>query len=371
MADLSGKQIDELKRALSNALNFDDLERMVHIGTGDRLFKQYVAEGKPLNPTIADLLNALNERGIAEGFLAVVYRERPFKADLRSIILKTFPGIDQRAAREGPDFSVQTAGVAEAADAGPRGPGLQRNVRPNLAKLDLRVWGDRLDEVERRVCKVEIDGRALGTGFLVGPQVILTNWHVLREAEKAGNAGALGFRFDYRVLTAGGRDPGKLVNIDANGVVDFSPCSAAEDKADSDHPDQPPPTADELDYALLRLAQPAGAERGFVALPERTPVLEVGAPLIIVQHPDGSPLKLAIDTQSVIGEVCGGLRLRYKTNTVAGSSGSPCFTMDWDIAALHHLGDPASKAPGYNQGIPIALVRERLVKRGHGALIGV
>lgn len=371
MAHLSGTQIDELKKALSSAVNFAELERWVHIGTGDQLFTEYVTPGKPLNPTITDLLNALNERGITESFLVVAYRERPFNDDLRTTILKYFPGAGRRAASEGPQFSMQIAGVAAAAGAVSGGPGLQRNVRPNLAKLDLRVWGDRLDEVGRQVCKVEIDGNALGTGFLVGPQVVLTNWHVLREAQKAGNTGGLGFRFDYRVLTQGGRDPGQLIGLDASGVVDFSPCSPAEDKADSDHPDKPPPTADELDYALLRLAQPAGNERGFIALPDRTPVLEAGAPLIIVQYPDGGPLKLAIDTDSVIGEVCDGLRLRYKTNTVAGSSGSPCFTMDWDIVALHHLGDPASKAPGYNQGIPIGLVREKLVKRGHGALIGV
>ena len=37
MAHLSGTQIDELKKALSSAVNFADLDRWVHIGTGDQL----------------------------------------------------------------------------------------------------------------------------------------------------------------------------------------------------------------------------------------------------------------------------------------------------------------------------------------------
>ena len=33
------------------------------------------------------------------------------------------------------------------------------------------------------------------------------------------------------------------------------------------------------------------------------------------------PLKLAVDTESVIGEAANGLRVRYRTNTEPGSSG--------------------------------------------------
>jgi V8-like Glu-specific endopeptidase len=88
------------------------------------------------------------------------------------------------------------------------------------------------------------------------------------------------------------------------------------------------------------------------------------APLIIAQYPDGNPLKVALDTESVIGDVANGLRLRYKTNTKHGSSGSPVFDMEWNPVALHHLGDPASDLPAtYNQGIPLDKVRARVAKK--------
>jgi V8-like Glu-specific endopeptidase len=74
----------------------------------------------------------------------------------------------------------------------------------------------------------------------------------------------------------------------------------------------------------------------------------------------------------VIGRCHADLRLRYKTNTEAGSSGSPCFTMDWTLVALHHLGDPArAPAPAFNQGIPIELIRQRIVAQGQAAAIGL
>ena len=68
-------------------------------------------------------------------------------------------------------------------------------------------------------------------------------------------------------------------------------------------------------------------------------------------------MKLALDTQAVIGLNANGTRVRYRTNTDPGSSGSPVFTMDWDLVALHHLGDPDWHNPGFNQGVPIELIR--------------
>ncbi len=100
------------------------------------------------------------------------------------------------------------------------------------------------------------------------------------------------------------------------------------------------------------------------------PPLGQGAPLIIVQHPDGDAIRFAIDTEAVIGLVNQGRRLRYTTNTEPGSSGSPCLSMDLDLVALHHLGDPRQGGARYNQGIPIALVRQSIADSGHAALLG-
>ena len=81
-------------------------------------------------------------------------------------------------------------------------------------------------------------------------------------------------------------------------------------------------------------------------------------------------MKLAMDTQAVIGRNVGDTRIRYRTNTDPGSSGSPCFTMDWDLVALHHYGDPKWQQPKFNQGVPIELIRQRIETKGFGRSLG-
>ena len=373
MGKLSGDEIKKLAGLLSSTLSFDDLEIFVQASTGDRLYDAFVGKGKPKLPTIIDLLNALEELGTTAAFLAYVHANRPGRPDVRSEIARLFPeavGVQEKKI----DLSAQTAGAPQPeASTNAIAPGLQRNVRPYLAKLDVRIWQDRLMKIERQVCRIELEGGALGTGFLVGPDTVLTNWHVFEIARSANKVGQLGCRFDYVRLPNGQTDPGQLVMLGDPGGIDTSPYSAAEK---TDHPDDPLPTLDELDYALLRLKERVGdqqidgAPRGWIVLPKTVLPLPAEAPILIVQHPEGAPMKLALDTQAVIGPNGNGTRIRYRTNTDPGSSGSPVFTMDWDIVALHHYGDPKWQAPLFNQGVPIELIRQRIDKDGFAGALG-
>jgi Trypsin-like peptidase domain len=87
--------------------------------------------------------------------------------------------------------------------------------------------------------------------------------------------------------------------------------------------------------------------RGCLQVPDRAYDFAPGTPLFIVQHPKGAPLKLALDTNAVIGLNGNGTRVRYRTNTDKGSSGSPVFDQNWNLVALHHSGDPSSLLPTY------------------------
>ena len=106
-----------------------------------------------------------------------------------------------------------------------------------------------------------------------------------------------------------------------------------------------PPTADLLDYALLRLANSIGEQklsdgekRGWFTLSASASTPNDGAILFVFQHPSGKPLKIAPGVAR--GACDGGLRLRHDANTDHGSSGSPCFNAALDPVALHHAGDP-------------------------------
>jgi Trypsin-like peptidase domain len=372
-AALSGKNIADLARLLATTLDVEDLKEFVHSSTGDQLFVSYVTEKLPLEPMIRELLIQLEMIGKTADFLAYVYVNRPGKKNVRAAIVNFFPEA-VAVSNQKIDLSAQTAG--EPQDNAPTNavtPGLQRNVRPYLAKPDVRVWQDRLLNIQRQVCRIELEGRSLGTGFLVGPDTVLTNWHVFEIAKNAGKIDKIGCRFDYVRLPGGGTDPGQLIMIAGADAIDGSPYSAAEITA---KPDDPPPTKDQLDYALLRLDRRAGeqaiegAPRGWIKLPAVALPLEADSPILIVQHPEGSPMKLALDTQAVLGPNANGTRIRYRTNTDRGSSGSPVFTMDWDIVALHHFGDPKWTDPVFNQGVPIELIQQRLSAKGLDNAVG-
>jgi hypothetical protein len=362
MCNLSGAAISDLSKLISSALNFSGLEEFVYASTGDRLYVEYVGRGDPLRATIVALLNALEELGTTALFLGYVYTRRPGRDDVRRAIEKYCP-----EAVTMPDrmigISAQKAGhPLPQSPAEAMVPGLQRNVRGHLDKLDVRVWVQRLMELERRVCRIESNGIAAGSGFLVGPDAVLTNWHVYEALKADGKLADLACRFDFLRLPDNSVQAGRLVMAHSD-LIDFSCYSAAEKTST---PGNPPPTAQELDYALLRLKSAVGAEiaegktRGWIALPAQPQPLAKDAPLLILQHPQGSPMKLALDTQAVIGRNDNGTRLQYRTNTDPGSSGSPCFSMDWDLVALHHCGDPNWVNPLFNQGVPIELIRQRI-----------
>ena len=84
-----------------------------------------------------------------------------------------------------------------------------------------------------------------------------------------------------------------------------------------------------------------------------------------MQHPEGAPLQLALDVVLDVSE--NGRRVRYRTNTMPGSSGAPCYNLDWEITALHQGSSPSSSPDGaaiYNQGVLIHAIATRLAEEG-------
>lgn len=256
-------------------------------------------------------------------------------------------------------------------------PGFEALVDRNNPFLDFATWSHGLPDIEGRVCRIELSGRPMGTAFLVGEEMVMTNWHVVYPLmEHPELCPDVRLRFDYKRLPGSATAyPGTEFSLASNWLLDFSP--------------SPPitatevPPADQLDYAVLRVARdregvPVGQSRvggtrargagprGWLSAPAVEHLFVVGQGLVIAQHPSGDPLQLAFEPEAVQRINQNGTRVRYNTNTLAGSSGSPCFNTRMELVALHHGGDPAH--PDYarfNQGIPIARICELLKKRGH------
>lgn len=164
---------------------------------------------------------------------------------------------------------------------------------------------------------------AWGTGFLIAPNVLLTNHHVLETREAA--ASSLG-EFEYEVDLA---DMPK-------GPVQFRLL-----------PDRLFHTSGELDFTIVAIeprsrdGRRALAEFGWLPLLEVTGKAFEGEWLTIVQHPSGERKQLCVRENRLLKRADD--VLWYTTDTQPGSSGSPVFNNDWYVVALHHSGVPETK----------------------------
>lgn len=271
---------------------------------------------------------------------------------------------------------VRMASQKKAA-AAPDDANLQNLIRNTNSFLNLSTWLERVGKLQVCVCRIEIAAQAgtiYGTGFLMAPDLVMTNWHVLRSviAQEDNDASYLGARanasdvmcrFDYKELGDGSKSMGSTFSLAQDWRVVIS----------KNNPRNREPQTDELDCAVIRLAQPAGSlpvgdpqgkssmgdARGFISLPLSTAPaygFSPHSPLFIVQHPSAEPIRLALDTDAIQSINGNRTRVRYSTNTEPGSSGSPCFDQNWNLIALHHSGDPnfvEGNVPVFNQGIPI------------------
>jgi len=259
------------------------------------------------------------------------------------------------------------------------GSALQLQINSAQSTYDIVTWRRKVGEIESRVCRIEYPARrALGTGFLVGPDLVMTNYHViepfLARPELLPN---LAVRFDYKVLEDGLTvNPGKAYSLAAAWLVDKAPYSVH----DNEVPRLGEPAAGELDFALLRLsgqpgndpvggdtADPQPVARKWMVVKPTQHDFTANRAIYIVQHPDGKPMQIALDTNAVVDVATNGTRVRYTTTTEHGSSGSPCFSADWELVAIHHAGDPkylAGLKPEYNQGVPIDAIWNWLKGQG-------
>jgi hypothetical protein len=266
-------------------------------------------------------------------------------------------------------------------------PQLELKIRKWQATFDIVGWRTRLGDLEGRVCRIEYpETVAQGTGFLISPNVVMTNYHVIENIHKGKTPSSeVVLRFDYKVMNDGvsvGAGTKYGLAADRDWLFDHSPYSPFDEQIEPSGE----PSDDELDYALLCVKGEPGNDpiggatsdskfkpRGWVELPMTHHDFLQNRALYIVEHPDGMPLQVAIDSNAILSVNRNGTRVRYTTTTQPGSSGSPCFNDNWDWIALHHSGDPKySKGlkPAYNEGIPVMAIRNHLKKKSLGTVFG-
>jgi len=247
------------------------------------------------------------------------------------------------------------------------GSSLEALVNANAKFIKLAAFLEKLGQLQSQVCWIKVPGGG-GTGFLVGPDLVLTNYHVMQPVfDKTVSAADVVCQFDYLEAVDGPKltaKKGTEVKLHPEGWN-------VDEQRTSDYdvdPDLGDPVADESDYALVRLGddignQPVGGptadanapNRSWISVPPVVPALAGGNVLFLLQHPKGEPLQLTVGSVKKFNAA--GTRVRYDANSKKGSSGSPCFDADLQLVALHNAGDP-NDPPQWNQAIPFGLIRQ-------------
>ena len=253
----------------------------------------------------------------------------------------------------------------------PAGQTFEALIQERAAFINPALLRARLAELEGQICFVEIPGGRGGTGFLVGPDLVLTNEHVMLPLiEKTVSWNDVICRFDYRLASDGSElDRKKQVVVKLLSADGWLVDSAPPSPHDEDPTSAGNAAATECDYALIRLAEAIGNEpiRGAVGDPNATPrswiaatktpvpAVAAGNQIFVLQHPAGQPQQLTVGMVTSFNGT--GTRVRYDANSKEGSSGAPVFNADLELVALHHAHDP-NDPPAWNQGVPFATIQK-------------
>lgn len=354
---LSGSQIEAFVAALSDAFDLSTLRRMLTFRL-DKDLEDF--QGEDRADTLFKLVVTANKQGWVDRLLEAA---RAFVPDNGSLIA----------------FQESLGLTSVAAES--KGS-LEKIVFERSQFIDIMDFRETLGRLETIVCAIESPAGG-GTGLLISPDHVLTNYHVIEPLlTGAADRKSVFCRFDFKKLPDGSSiNRGRGVALAEMWNRAHSPYAAFDLKAGA-----APPTASELDYAVLQLAEPVGTQsigdksdvggppRGWLALATQSAVAAAGDPIFVLQHPQDlralptialRPMQLTIGSVTeIVGE---GRRMRHDAPTLPGSSGSPCLNANLKVVALHHAGEPNSRLDykgKYNQAIPIGAVIADMRQKG-------
>ena len=351
MSSLKGSQVGQLSEALRDAFFPDALDELLFVALDAR--REDITLANDYRARVFRIIRYADAAGWLFDLVVAARGARPRNAALQAVAAELGLG------------TVPSS--------------LERIILASVPFVDVSTWRAQLGELEPQVCRVEIPAglqATVGTGFLVAPDLCLTNFHVVRPLiDGTADHRQARLRFDYKRAADGTVvSEGTQFMLAKDWLVEARPPSAIDDLAE---PGNQLPAPGELDFALLRVQdapgdQAVGRADALEDPPKRGWIYRVGTegfepehPLFLLQHPEGAPLKLAFGHSA--GLNANATRLRHQINTEAGSSGSPCLNAKLELVALHHAGDPnfdPIHKPAYNSAVPIAAIRSYLADAG-------
>ncbi|TFG72382.1 MAG: serine protease [Anaerolineales bacterium] len=346
MPGIPSNLMRELHHVLASCHEFETTQQLKTLFVNSQLhpFGRSLPEGDSLQQRIDNAIHHLYNHYLVDGsnvlvnLLVVLADNYEYEylgtqltalADRLRIVLTAVPSAEVER--------YLTAYAVEKSAVGTQAAGLEQIV--GASDLKEIMWLQTGLVAAKSVCRLLLENGGLGTGFLIGDDLLMTNNHVLPTPQSAEQAIA---EFNYQYDYAGGMKSTTRYRIDTSRFK----------------------TNIALDYTLVGVKQDPSKENlhtwGCVNLNTQAPPVE-GEHVIIIQHPGGEPKQIAM-TGNYVKSVSTPY-IRYTTDTRPGSSGAPVFNDGWQVIALHHRSvnepsDPYRKSQMLNEGILIAQVRE-------------
>ena len=182
-------------------------------------------------------------------------------------------------------------------------------------------------KVGRIVVKENNKIKGYATGFMVSKNVLLTNWHVFKNARQAVES-EIQFFYEYDVL---GHPVAPVIfkfdttHFLSNEELDY--CFVAVHPVDLSGKI----SLDTIGYLYLDLTH---GKIGDVNVEK----------LNIIHHPQGDFKQISIRENLFVD--INNTKIFYETDTAPGSSGSPVFNDQWQVVGLHHRSVPKMSADG-------------------------
>jgi S1-C subfamily serine protease len=270
--------------AVLTSLDVDGTPRAVAVRVVHRL--QQYGQDEPGREALGVLINKM-----------LAYRGGGEPArDLRSIMAR-YPFITEPVAEPPPVSAWTTPGVTAEKIIG-------ENTLRDLYVLELAL------QAARAVVHIERPG-AMGTGFMISPDLLITNHHVIKDTWEAARAT---FTFNYQIDRTRTATPATSASARVGGAF-YSDVG--------------------LDVTVCEIEMPDVAFEPLVLRPE---IAVRNKRVAIIQHPGGHYKKISMQNNFVA--YADAREIRYTTSTEPGSSGSPVFNDMFEVIGVHRAGGP-------------------------------